>query len=250
MRLTTVLTILAGLTAARPSIAYAQSTIPQSVQTGDQPPYVSGFRPASRPTDWGPRLALAGSWFMYGRDGIANQIMGDPRSGHQADSVRFQMVFDKPPSVKVAFDDKGKKFLRLPFVVEKGKTAGKLVITTPEDTTGDFLIPACTPTTQSFDSPKLSLLISKFQDYPGDFRFNIQIESSPPDQHQLKIHDMDFFSDGSEHYIYGHIKLFGAMITNTEKEPLILRLSGDRYEYVSGKGVATTADGQALTFGN
>ncbi len=66
----------------------------------------------------------------------------------------------------------------------------------------------------------------------------------------LKIDDMDFFSDGSEHHIYGHVKLFGATITNLEKEPLILRLSGNRYEYVSGKGTATTADGQTLTFGN
>ena len=205
--------------------------------------------PPSRPIDWRPRSAFAGCWVMYGGDGIAYQIMGDPHTGHQADGIRIEMVFDRPPSVTVATDEKGKKFLRLPFAVEKRKMAGKLVITTPEDTGGDFLIPACTLTTQTFDNPKLSLLFSKFQDYPGDFGFNIQVEQmSSVDP--LKIDDMDFFSDGSEHHIYGHVKLFGATITNLEKAPLVLRLSGDRYEYVSGKGTATTADGQTLTFGN
>jgi hypothetical protein len=179
------------------------------------------------------------------------EVLGYESMG-QISSAGIQMVlvFDKPPSVIIATDEKGNKHLQLPFVVEKRTTAGKVVITTPDGTNGDFLIPDCTPTTQSFDKPKLSLHISKFQDYPGDFKFNIQIESSPPDQHQMKIHDMDFFSDGSEYHIYGHVKLFGATITNTEKDPLVLRLSGDRYEYVSGKGTATTAGGQTLQFGN
>ena len=200
----------------------------------------------NRPSDWGARLNILG-WVEYDRQGIANHISGHHRSGNN--EISIQMLFENSPKVKVATDVNGKKFLLLPVAVEKRKTTGKLVITTPVESTADFLIPDCLPTTQSFDSPNLSLFITKFINYSGDFRFILQIESSPPDQQHWKIHDMDFFSDGSEHHIYGHVKLFGAAITNTEKEPLVFRLSGDCYEYVSGKGTATTADGLTLTFG-
>jgi hypothetical protein len=195
--------------------------------------------PATRPTDWGLNSGIQSHGMVFwNRQGLLSKF---------SDEISLQIGFDKPPFAVVARDEKSQSYLRLPFAVERRKTAGKLVFTSPDDKKADFGIPFCTVTTQQFDSPKLSLSISKFRDYPGDLKFNIQLETTAGNR--VRIDDMDFFSDGSEHHVYGHVKLFGVTITNTEKEPLVLRLSGDRYEYVSGKGTAVTADGQTLKFG-
>jgi hypothetical protein len=200
------------------------------------------FAPVSRPSGWGmkSRLGTRQAQASYNAKGILDSIHG---------VLTFVIVFEKPPCAVVATEQNA-SYLHLPFAPEKRMTIGKTVIVTPEVSGWDFQIPFCSVTTQGFDSPKLSLLISKFADYSDALEFNMQVEASPTERQQLQVDDIDCFSDGSEHHIYGHVKLFGATITNTEKEPLIFRLSGDRYEYVSGKGTATTADGQTLKFGN
>lgn len=194
--------------------------------------------PASAATDWEKAGALH-SWgdVSWSSDGNITQI-GD---------IAIELHFDKPPTATSA-ETEGVVTFKLDCQTENRGTHAVVIFATPGMEGADFQIPRCAPIAEGSNNIGTMLKITKFNDYPGNYDFHITIK--PGYNFSAGIGDFDIFDSGATHHLFGKVKVFGVKFDNPNKDPLVMKVEGDHYVYVSGSGTATMPDGKQVKLGS
>ena len=176
----------------------------------------------------------------FSKEGIVTIPVGD---------IQIDFYFTKPSVIRPS---KAKNQFDFDSVLPKGGSGVKIVFTASDIKYADARIPMFTPllaftSMEKLDNIGTEFSGAKFADYGGKYAFKIKL--SRYENGGISIIDLNCFRDGAEHYIYGDVKLFGAKFSNKSKEPLIFKISGGKYAYISGNGIVTTKDGASITVG-
>lgn len=178
--------------------------------------------------------------------GSITQVHGGDVSDIEGD-IALDFSLFKPPVMSLV-EQEGSQHFQFDAPMPRGNSAGKVIFTASE--AGDARIPRCTPVITDRKGSVLYLAVKRFHDYGEDYSFQLGIAYRQfSNMSGVFVVDSDILNDGAEHHIYGKVKLFGVTFENSLKEPLVFKIAGDKYVYVSGKGKATIGDGRAVEFG-
>lgn len=89
--------------------------------------------------------------------------------------------------------------------------------------------------------------VKEFTDYPGAYQFEFGAKSAGFGN--ITVVYLNCFQEGTEHYIFGSVELFGVKFKNEAKEPLVFKISNGKYVYVKGQGSAAMDSGKIVEFG-
>ena len=155
--------------------------------------------------------------------------------------IAVDFLFEPPPIIKPA---KLPNQFDFDSNIPKGGKGVKIVFAASEIKDGEARIPMFTPISGKHDKEGTLFNASKFTDYGDKYAFNIRLALRGFGN--ISVVDLNCFSEGAEHHIYGDVQLFGAKLSNKSKEPLIFRISGGKYVWISGSGTVTTKDGSTI----
>lgn len=196
---------------------------------------------------WGFRPLLSSNgrveWDETGKITVADGEM----------SVAFAM--DKSPQMHFIEDTDDKHF-EFAEPMPSGDSKLSVIFVSSETPGAHAEIPDFTPMTteevvpvqlDDRDSTISYLRVNQFEAYEGDYEFQIGLGGLG--MSGFSAFDTNVFYDGAEHHIYGEVELFGVEFKNDSQDPLVFKISGDKYVYASGSGTATTEDGKSISFG-
>ncbi len=156
----------------------------------------------------------------------------------------YELISNTPPIIKPA---KSQYQFDFDSDIPRGGQDVKIVFSTPQTKNGDAGIPMFTPVLGKHDKEGTLFSASKFTDYGDKYAFEIRLALQGFGN--ISVVDLNCFSEGAEHHIYGDVRLFGAKFSNKSKEPLVFKISGGKYIWVSGNGTVTTKDGSVINVG-
>jgi hypothetical protein len=160
----------------------------------------------------------------------------------------FEFKMFNPPEV-IFVQDGSKKFFQFKTLLPNGNGPAKIVFTSPHVNDDDAQIPYFTPIIKDNSKIPRVILGEQFRDFPQpchiEFSMTYNTGTFGGD-----IKSINWFNDGSEHRIFGIVKLFGLTFKNQDKAiPLLFEIEKNRYIYISGKGSVTTKESKVITFG-
>jgi hypothetical protein len=142
----------------------------------------------------------------------------------------------------------GQSYFKFDKPMPKGSSSSTVIFATSDVRGAMVKIPRFAISRTNSENPKITCVSSnQFHDYEGwyDFKICMTVQGFE----NIRVVDMNVFSDGSEHHIYGKVEMFGVRFTNNFEEPLVFRIDRDKYVYIQGKGRAKTEDGVKVLFG-
>lgn len=185
-------------------------------------------------------------------------ILSDPSGKITVEDgdMKIDFLVKNPPILSLV--EKGEtRYFKFDKAMPVGDSTASVIFITPEVGGAQAEIPLFVPiNTDEVFPVKLKnedlaisyLRVSGFNDYEGsyDFRFGL---AGMGLGFGFSGFDTNIFYDGSEHQFYGQVELFGVKFNNDSQEPLVFKISSDKYEYISGVGTATTKDSKVISFG-
>ncbi|MBL8163819.1 MAG: hypothetical protein JNJ61_17665 [Anaerolineae bacterium] len=187
-----------------------------------------------------------GSLQLMRTDGmVAWEANGEVRL---AGNIEIDMGFETPPQLTL-MSEAGEDHLIFDTLLPSSDTVARVIFESTEVNGAQFHIPSFTVTSVGFENETSYFTVDGFADYSGDdHTFEFGVGKFP---RGVFITDMNIFTDGAEHYIYGEIELFGATIRNTSTgEPIVFKISDGEYIHLEGEGTMTTNQGDVVTFGD
>jgi hypothetical protein len=187
------------------------------------------------PKDW-KLLQLYGCYgdMRWDANGTITQ-MGD---------AALDFAFENAPVLKLVASTKTQS-LEFPAPMPKGIGTVKIAFTNASAGGASARIPRFKPEMKGSGTNQY-FVVHTFQDFPGRWDFEFSLGRSGVGSYFMEY--LNCFQDGAEHHIYGQVELFGTKFNNTSTVPLVFRIEGKTYKYVSGVGTATTKDGMTTDF--
>jgi hypothetical protein len=160
--------------------------------------------------------------------------------------IAVDFAVRNPPGMTFV-DESGGGYFEFDKAPPRGSSSAVVIFTTPEAGNGHARIPRFTPMEMDTDESATSYFAAeRFHDYDGTYDFWIGLVLQGFGN--IMVVDSNIFLDGSEHFIYGEVELFGVEFKNDSGEPLIFEIVDGKYVHVKGSGTATTKDGSVIQF--
>jgi len=161
------------------------------------------------------------------------------------DAASIEFVARDALALSIVQVDSG-AVLKFPMPMRRGDTPAKVIFETPTLESARAKIPEFDPVLTKVEGGIQHWHVDGFRKYAGKYSLDFGLRMTATMSANLAY--LRCFSDRSEHYFFGDVRLFGARFRNDSEKPLVFRITRDEYVHIGGTGTIQTVDGQIARF--